>query len=80
MSPKTGRPVVGSEPKDKQINLRATQSMIDKFTECAKSAGKTKTDLLEEMISDYHRRLCKKKTYELLVAWRRQQHIGLNPS
>ena len=52
MSPRTGRPVVGSEPKDKQIALRATVTTVRKFTECSELTAKTKTDLLEEMVND----------------------------
>lgn len=59
MTPKTGRPIVGSEPKNKQIALRATESMVKKFQKCAELAGKTKTDLLEDMINDLYERLTK---------------------
>lgn len=57
MSPKTGRPIVGAEPKDRQIALRATNSTIRKLDECAKLTGKTKTDLLEEMVDKLHHEL-----------------------
>lgn len=60
MSPKTGRPIVGDEPKDKQIALRATATTVRKFNECAEITGKTKTTLLEEMVSDLHKNLTKK--------------------
>ena len=59
MTPKTGRPIVGSEPKNKQIALRATESMVKKFQKCAEMTGKTKTDLLEDMINDLYERLTK---------------------
>lgn len=59
MTPKTGRPIVGSEPKNKQIALRATESMVKKFQECSEITGKTKTDLLEDMINDLYERLTK---------------------
>lgn len=59
MTPKTGRPIVGSEPKNKQIALRATESMVKKFQKCAELTGKTKTDLLEDMINDLYERLTK---------------------
>ena len=52
MSPKTGRPIVGAEPKNKQIALRATESTVRKFQECADITGKTKTDLLEYMVDE----------------------------
>lgn len=57
MSPKTGRPIVGEEPKNKQIALRATESTVRKFQECADITGKTKTELLENMVDELHRRL-----------------------
>lgn len=60
MSPRTGRPIVGDEPKDKQIALRATATTVRKFTECSQLTGKTKTDLLEEMVNELHDSLTKK--------------------
>lgn len=60
MSPKTGRPIVGNEPKNKQIALRATESTVRKFQECAEITGKTKTDLLESMVNDLYEKLTKK--------------------
>lgn len=60
MSPRTGRPIVGLEPKNKQISLRATESTVRKFQECADITGKTKTDLLESMVNELHERLTKK--------------------
>ena len=60
MSPRTGRPVVGSEPKDKQIALRATVTTVRKFTECSELTGKSKTDLLEKMVNELHKNLTKK--------------------
>ncbi len=60
MSPRTGRPIVGTEPKNKQIALRATKTTVQKFNECAELTGKTKTDLLEEMVDELHDRLTKK--------------------
>ena len=59
MMPRTGRPIVGSEPKNKQIALRATESTVKKFQKCAEMTGKTKTDLLENMINDLYERLTK---------------------
>lgn len=61
MSPKTGRPIVGKEPKNKQIALRATETTVKKFTECAQITGRTKTDLLEEMVDELHDNLTKAK-------------------
>lgn len=60
MSPKTGRPIVGTEPKNKQIALRATESTVKKFQECAAITGRTKTDLLESMVNELHARLTQK--------------------
>jgi len=61
MTPRTGRPIAGNEPKNKQIALRATESTVRKFAECSKATGKTKTDLLEEMVDDLHEKVCIKK-------------------
>ena len=60
MSPKTGRPIVGKEPKNKQIALRATESTVRKFQECSDITGRTKTDLLEEMVENLHNSLTNK--------------------
>lgn len=60
ISTKIGRPIVGQEPKDRQIALRATETTVAKFSECAKISGKTKTDLLEEMVNELYNRLTKK--------------------
>lgn len=60
MSPRTGRPIVGSEPKNKQIALRATETTVRKFQECADITGKTKTELLAQMVDELHERLTKK--------------------
>lgn len=62
MSPKTGRPIVGAEPKNKQIALRATESTVRKFQECADITGKTKTDLLEYMVDELHKKLTENKS------------------
>ena len=61
MSPRTGRPIVGKEPKNKQIALRVTETTARKFQECSEITGKTKTDLLEEMVNDLHESLKKEK-------------------
>lgn len=60
MSPRTGRPIVGEEPKNKQIALRVTATTLKKFDQCADITGKTKTALLEEMIDELHDDLTKK--------------------
>ncbi len=60
MAPKMGRPIVGREPKDKQIALRATATTVKKFNECSQITGETKTNLLEQMINDLHDSLTKK--------------------
>ena len=57
MSPRTGRPIVSDEPKDKQIALRAKASTVKKFQECSEITGKTKTDLLEDMVNRLHEEL-----------------------
>ena len=61
MSPKTGRPIAGNEPKNGQIALRATPSTVRKFQECSDITGRTKTDLLEEMVNRLHSELTAKK-------------------
>ena len=61
MSPRTGRPIVRSEPKNKQIALRATETTVKKFSECSKITGKTKTELLQEMVDNLYDELTTKK-------------------
>lgn len=61
MSPRTGRPIVGSEPKNQQIALRVTATTKRKFQECSEITGKTQTNLLEEMVDDLHGRLMEKE-------------------
>lgn len=56
-----GRPIVGDEPKDKRISLRATESTAKKFEECSEIKKTTKTDLFEEMVSDLYDKLKKRK-------------------
>lgn len=60
MSPRTGRPIMGDEPKNKQIALRVTETTRKKFQECSEITGKTKTMLLEEMVDELHDRLTEK--------------------
>lgn len=61
MSPRTGRPIMGEEPKNKQIALRVTETTKRKFHECSVLTGKTQTNLLEEMVDNLHDKLTKKK-------------------
>ena len=61
MPPKTGRPIVGTEPKNRQIALRATETTVRKFQECSDATGKTKTELLEEMVDSLHKEVTAKK-------------------
>lgn len=61
MSTKFGRPIVGDEPKDKRVSLRATKSTVEKFSKCSKLTGKTQTTLLEEMVDRLHHELTGEK-------------------
>ncbi|GFI60896.1 hypothetical protein IMSAG049_00045 [Clostridiales bacterium] len=61
MSPRTGRPIMGEEPKNQQIALRVTSTTKRKFQECSEIAKKTQTQLLEEMVNDLHDKLTKKE-------------------
>lgn len=61
MSPRTGRPIVGNEPRNKQIALRATETTKRKFQKCSEITGKTQTDLLEEMVDELYNRLTEQK-------------------
>jgi len=59
VSPRTGRPIVGSEPKDRQIAFRATATTVKKLNECSKLTGETKTSLLEQMVDALYDSLTK---------------------
>lgn len=61
MSPRTGRPIAGDEPKNKQIALRATETTVKKFQECSDITNKTKTKLLEEMVDRLHSEVTENK-------------------
>ena len=60
MSPKKmRRPIIGEEPKDKQIAVRVSETTVKKLKECSEITGKTRVSLIEEMIDDLHDRLKK---------------------
>lgn len=61
MSPRTGRPIVGEEPKKTRVSLRVTKSTADKFQECEEIKKKTQVSLFEEMVDDLHDRLTEKE-------------------
>lgn len=61
MSPRTGRPIVGDEPKNKQIALRVTKTVAEKFDKCSDMTGKTKTELLENWINETYNALIQKE-------------------
>ena len=60
LSPRTGRPIVGDEPRNKTLGLRVTATTIKKINVCAEITGKTKTELLERMIDALYDNLTKK--------------------
>ena len=58
MSPKKmGRPIIGEEPKDKQIAVRVSETTVKKLQKCSEITGKSKVSLIEEMIDNLHDRL-----------------------
>lgn len=61
MSPRTGRPIVGDEPKDRRLALRATETTLQKLKKCAEFSGKTQTELLEEMVNRLYDETVKQK-------------------
>ncbi len=60
MSPKMGRPIMGEEPKNKQIAMRVAQSTVDKFQKCSDISGKPKVTLFEDMVNALYEKLTKK--------------------
>ena len=61
LRPKHGRPIVGGEPKDRRIALRATKSTADRLLKCSELSGKTQTALLEEMVNRLYHELTGEK-------------------
>ncbi len=61
MSPRTGRPIMGESRKDSQIGFRVARETVDKFEECKRISGKTKVQLFEEMVNDFHEKLFHEK-------------------
>lgn len=59
MSPKMGRPIVGDEPKNKQIAMRVSQKTVEKFQKCSELLGKTKVKMFEDMVNELYDRLTK---------------------
>ena len=60
MSTKMGRPIMGEEPKNKQIAMRVAQSTVDKFQKCSDLSGKPKVTLFEDMVNALYEKLTKK--------------------
>lgn len=56
---KMGRPFVGNEPKDMRVSLRATKTTVEKFDKCSQLLGKSKTDILEEMVDTLYHKVTK---------------------
>lgn len=63
-SKKMGRPIIGEEPKNKQVALRVTETIKTKFQECSVITGKTQTNLFEEMVNDLYNKLTRRKKGE----------------
>lgn len=54
MSPRTGRPIIGDKPKNKQIGVRVSEETVQKFQKCSEITGKPKVTLFEEMIDNLY--------------------------
>ena len=61
MSPRTGRPITGEEPKNRRIALRATEKTVNRLQKCSEITGKTQTVLLEEMVNHLYCKLTGKE-------------------
>ncbi len=59
MSPKMGRPIIGDEPKNKQIAMRVSQKTVERFQICSELLGKTKVNMFEDMVNELYERLTK---------------------
>lgn len=61
VSPRTGRPIVGNEPKNTRVSLRVTKTTAEKFQKCVEIKGKTQVSLFEEIVDDLYNRLIEKE-------------------
>jgi hypothetical protein len=61
MSPRTGRPIKGTQKKDVSLQLRISKNTDEKLRECANSMGISRTEVIELGIDKLYEDVSKKK-------------------
>lgn len=64
MSPRTGRPIKGTQKKDVSLQLRISKNTDEKLRECANSMGISRTEVIELGIDKLYEDVSKKKIKE----------------
>lgn len=61
MSPRTGRPLKGSERKTISLQLRLSPETAAELRECAETLGISRTEVIEQGIKAIHQKAVKQK-------------------
>lgn len=61
MSPRTGRPIKGTQKKDVSLQLRISKNTDEKLRECANSMGISRTEVIELGIDKLYEDVSPKK-------------------
>ena len=59
MSPRTGRPVKGEEPKNISLQLRISKKTADELKECAEILKISRTEVIEKAVENVFKELKK---------------------
>lgn len=61
MSPRTGRPLKGVQPKTKSLQLRIMEKTAKELAECAEVLGVSRTEVIERSVEEMHKKVVKNK-------------------
>ena len=59
MSPRTGRPIKGEEPKNISLQLRISKKTADELKECAEILKVSRTEVIEKAVDNIFKKLKK---------------------
>ena len=59
MSPRTGRPIKGEEPKNISLQLRISKKTADELKECAEILKVSRTEVIENAVDNIFKKLKK---------------------
>ncbi len=59
MSPRTGRPIKGEEPKNISLQLRISKKTADELKECAEILKVSRTEVIEKAVENIFKKLKK---------------------